>query len=161
MILGIDPGASGAMAWMEEDGSLIAIEDMPSIQVKVGKGMRTRVSAAMLANLVRFRIPTMAYVEKVGAMPGQGTASMFAFGYSAGLVEGVLAGLGIPVTHVAPQSWKASSRIPAAKGAARMRAGQLFPGHAGAFARVKDDGRAEAALIALYGYQARHGVAAA
>jgi crossover junction endodeoxyribonuclease RuvC len=161
MIVGIDPGAGGALVWMEEDGSLLAIEDMPGVVVEVGGKRRRRVSAPMLAALLRDIVPTHAYVENVGPMKTDGSAGAFAFGKSAGLIEGVLAGLSIPITLVTPQSWKRASRIPADKGAARLRAAQLFPGFASEFIRVKDDGRAEAALIALYGVQARHGVVAA
>mgnify|MGYP001459887550 CR=1 FL=1 len=152
VILALDPGADGALAWLTTSGELLHVEDMPSIEVKVGKTKRRRVSGALLVDLLRTRGPVAhAFVERVGAMPGQGTASMFAFGYAAGLIEGALAGCGIPMTFVAPQTWKASLRLPPDKGAARMRACQVWPRLAAKFARVKDDGRAEAALIGLHG----------
>ena len=152
MILGIDPGSRGAIAVID-GGLLIDVHDMPSVEVAVGKTKRTRVSAGLLADVLRRQGLTHAFVEQVGAMPGQGTSSMFAFGKSAGIVEGVLAGLGIPITLVTPQSWKKAMRLVADKDAARQRAVQLFPERAEWFRRVKDDGRAEAAMIALYGWQ--------
>jgi crossover junction endodeoxyribonuclease RuvC len=151
MILGIDPGAHGALAWLSPTGELLAVEDMPAAPVTIGGKDRMRVSAPMLAALIRDLMPTAAYVEKVGAMPGQGTASMFSFGFSAGLIDGVLAGLEIPVTYVTPQTWKKAAGLTSDKSAVRLRAAQLFPDMAKHFARVKDDGRAEAALIARYG----------
>lgn len=151
MILGIDPGASGALAWLSPSGELLAVEDMPHVVVTVSGKDRKRISAPMLADLIRETMPTAAFVEKVGAMPGQGTASMFSFGFSAGLVDGVLAGLGVPVTYVTPQAWKRAAGLNSDKSAVRLRAAQLFPDMARHFARVKDDGRAEAALIARYG----------
>jgi len=152
MILGIDPGASGALAWLDDAGMLLAVEDMPAVMVLVGSKERRRVSSQMLAALIRDTMPTRAYVERVGAMPGQGTASMFSFGFSAGLVDGVLAGLAIPVTYVQPATWKkAAGLVGGDKGAARLRAAQLYPEQAAMFARVRDDGRAEAALIASFG----------
>ena len=54
---------------------------------------------------------------------------------------------------VTPQLWKKAMRLVADKDAARQRAVQLFPERAEWFRRVKDDGRAEAAMIALYGWQ--------
>ena len=52
----------------------------------------------MLAAEIRVcRAPDSAIIEKVGAMPGQGVSSMFQFGRSVGMVEGVLAALQIPV----------------------------------------------------------------
>jgi crossover junction endodeoxyribonuclease RuvC len=76
---------------------------------------------------------------------------MFAFGRAAGLLEGALAGLGIPVTLVTPQEWQKGMRVIGGKDGARARAAELWPGQAGLFARVKDDGRADAALMASYG----------
>jgi crossover junction endodeoxyribonuclease RuvC len=151
MILGIDPGAAGAIAWLSLTGELLAVEDMPAAHVLIGTKARLRVSAPMLAALIRETMPTAAFVEKVGAMPGQGTASMFSFGFSAGLVDGVLDGLGIPTTYVTPQSWKKAAGLTSDKSAVRLRAAQLWPDMARHFARVKDDGRAEAALIARFG----------
>ena len=57
----------------------------------------------------------------------------------------------IPLTMVAPLKWKRALGVPADKDGARARASQLLPAHAGLWCRVKDDGRAEAALIAYYG----------
>jgi crossover junction endodeoxyribonuclease RuvC len=93
----------------------------------------------------------VAYVERVAARPGQGVASMFGFGVSYGLLRGVLTAKLIPVTLVTPQEWKRGTRTPAAKDAARARASEVFPGHAGLWALKKHDGRAEAALIAHFG----------
>jgi crossover junction endodeoxyribonuclease RuvC len=90
-------------------------------------------------------------VERVAARPGQGVASMFGFGVSYGLLRGVLTAKLIPVTLVTPQEWKRGTRTPAAKDAARARASEVFPGYADFWARKKDDGRAEAALIAHFG----------
>lgn len=157
MIVAIDPGATGAIAWLSDAGDLLAIEDMPSMEILVGGKKRTRVSAAGLADLIGSigdRRPRSAFVEKVGAMPGQGTASMFSFGYSAGLAEGVLAGLGVPVEFLTPQAWKKNIGL-ADKAAARMRAGQQWPEMAKLFARKKDEGRAEAALMGLAGIRLR------
>jgi crossover junction endodeoxyribonuclease RuvC len=94
---------------------------------------------------------TTAVVEQVGAMPGQGVSSMFAFGQAYGMVLGVLAGLYIPVRTVTPASWKRAMKLNTGKDAARAEAARRWPQQAGEFRRVKDDGKAEAALIALWG----------
>lgn len=155
MIVGIDPGADGALAWLDATGQLLAIEDMPGVAVTVSGKQRKRISPQMLAALLRDLAPTYAYVEQVGAMPGQGTASMFSFGKAAGFVEGVLSGLSIPYEMVTPQAWKKAAKLTSDKGACRMRAAQLYPGFASMFSRVKDDGRAEAVLIARHGVLGR------
>jgi crossover junction endodeoxyribonuclease RuvC len=68
-----------------------------------------------------------------------------------GIVLGIVAALELPMTVVQPVQWKRALSVPAAKDAARARASQLIPGAAGYWTRRKDDGRAEAALIALWG----------
>ncbi len=156
MILGLDPGASGALALLSDTGALLEIADTPNVKVN-GK---TRISAPLLAKLIRAWSPTRAVVELVGAMPGQGVSSTFAFGYSAGMLEGVLAMGGVPVTFVRPADWKRAMHVTADKGSSRLMAQRLWPNHAGHFARVKDHGRSEAALLALYGlkFQRSEGV---
>jgi crossover junction endodeoxyribonuclease RuvC len=150
MIVGIDCGAHGAIALMTDNGFLVSVYDMPSIDLKVGKTVRRRVSAAGVADLIRKLGPTQAIVEQVGGMPGQ--SSMFAFGQAAGIVEGVLATLGVSTTFVTPMAWKRFVGLSTAdKGLARQKALQLFPGAADRLSRVKDSDRAEAILIAWYG----------
>jgi Holliday junction resolvasome RuvABC endonuclease subunit len=145
MILGIDPGISGALAWVSDDGHLICTSDMPVIEV-LGK---KKVSASMLVSLIEARMPTRAVIEDVGAMPGNGAVSMFGFGYSAGILIGVCAALKIPATLYRPARWKRAAGVPADKGAARQMAQRFWPGSRD-FDRVKDDGRAEAALMARW-----------
>lgn len=154
MILGIDPGLHGAIAWLTDHGHLIEVRDLP-----VANGaLMPSVLAAWLRE--EGRQPLHAFVERVAARPGAGVSGMFNFGRGYGQIEGVLATLGVAVTLVTPAKWKATLRVPADKSASRQRAAQLWPGLAGTFARVKDDGRAEAAMIGLYGANTLHGVAA-
>jgi crossover junction endodeoxyribonuclease RuvC len=153
VIMGVDVGAGGAIV-VRWPGAT-EIHDMPCDTLRIGKKDRRRVSAARLASLFTAyhtaEIEMHVFVEQVSAMPGQGVTSMFTFGRAAGLVEGVCAARSIPVTLVSPVTWKRVMGCPAGKDGARARACQLLPELADRFARVKDDGRAEAALIALYG----------
>lgn len=150
-ILGVDPGASGALAILDTQTNALEILDMPVVEVKRGTRMVRQVSAPLLADILTNKDISHAIVEKVGAMPGQGVSSMFAFGRAAGVIEGVLAGLRIAITLVTPQEWQKGMRVVGGKDGSRSRATQVFPNEAGLFARKKDDGRADAALIAAYG----------
>ena len=151
-VLGIDPGAGGALAFFDTETGDVDIVDMPTVEIKRGQRFVRHVSAPLLADILRGRNDiSEAFVEKVGAMPGQGVASMFAFGRAAGVIEGVLAGLEIPITHVPPQEWIKAMRVVGGKDGSRQRASQLFSRQAGLFARKKDDGRSDAALLAAYG----------
>jgi crossover junction endodeoxyribonuclease RuvC len=154
LLIGFDPGISGAFCVLYDDGSIAEVLDMPVVEVSAAGGRRKRIAPQILAEHIvtwNSRARNLrAVVERVGAMPGQGVSSMFTFGHGAGLVEGVLAGLKVPTTLVAPNVWKRALRLPADKGAARMRAMQEWPGCAGLFSRVRDSDRAEAALLALW-----------
>jgi crossover junction endodeoxyribonuclease RuvC len=146
-ILGIDPGATGALVLLE---NILPIEwtAMPTIKI----GTATRVNAAALTDFIASCCCTHVYVEAVHAMPGQGVTSMFNFGHSCGTVMGVLGAMGLPHTMITPQSWKkASGLIGTDKDAARARAIQLWPKWRELDKKGKGQALADAALIALYG----------
>lgn len=150
-ILGVDPGATGALAMLDTGLDALVVCDMPSVLIKVGKHHRRQISEYWLADTLRVYQPDCAWIERVHALPRQGVTSSFSFGLSYGLARGVLAALGIPVQLVTPQEWKRSFRLGPDKAEARVIASRLFPANAGSFCRAKDDGRAEAALLALFG----------
>jgi crossover junction endodeoxyribonuclease RuvC len=150
VILAIDPGASGALAFFNPETGMLDVEDMPTLEVKRGNKIKREISPQMLAGIIASRKPDRAIIELVGAMPGQGVTSMFAFGKSYGLCIGICSGLQIPVEHVTPQKWKKAVGAREGKDGNRMRAAEVFPGYAHLFRRVKDDGRADAALIAFW-----------
>lgn len=151
LILGIDPGITGAIAWLR-DGTLDRVEDMPVAEIKVGKGFRKRLVPALLATMLDLPNISHVFLEEVASRPGEGAVGAFSFGCGFGMIQGVLATLCLPYTLVRPQAWKTAMRVPADKGSAIARACREFPAMASKFARVKDDGRAEASLIALYGF---------
>ncbi|NHN85889.1 hypothetical protein GOB93_14735 [Acetobacter musti] len=149
-IAAIDPGKTGAIAILSDRGDLIEVLDMPTAPVTVSGKIRHIVSAPLLATMLRAHDPAEVWLERVGARPAEGAVGAFAFGRGVGVIEGVTAALGKPLSLVTPAEWKRATRTPANKDSARARAMQLFPTAADQFKRVKDDGRAEAALIGLY-----------
>ena len=151
--IGIDPGALGAIALLDK-GKLVDVVDMPFVNKKRGERTVKHVDAVLLAlALERLGPFSFAAVEQVGSRPGEGVSSSFAFGRATGVIEGVLAAARIPIIWGAPQVWKRESKIRGDKSVSRGKAIELWPAHAHLFARAKDDGRAEAALIGLWGYK--------
>lgn len=142
--VGIDPGLHGAIALLDGPGMLVAVHDMPTVDKLV--------SAQELNLLEGWRIGDFGTVviEDVHSMPKQGVASSFNFGVSKGIVIGVFAASNRPIRYVSPGKWKRALSLGASKDAARRRAQELWPEQAHLFSRVKDDGRAEAALIAYW-----------
>lgn len=151
-ICGIDPGLDGAIALIDTDLMKLAVDDMPVNELKIGRSMKRRVSALGLARDLEALGPIdHVFVEKVGAMPGQGVTSMFSFGYSAGMVEGVLAALRVPYSYLTPQQWQQIARVSGGKDGSREKASRLFPCDADLFMRKKDNGRSDAVCIAYAG----------
>lgn len=150
VILGVDPGLSGAVAFLDTDtGALVGCWDMPHAD-----GL---VLAPRLAAIVGQFEVAAAWVERAQSMPGQGVSSTHRYGAAWGTVLGVVGALRIPLHHISPAVWKRAAGLSKDKGASRRRAVELWPEHAEAFARVKDDGRAEAALIARHGWLTTRG----
>lgn len=149
IVLGIDPGINGGLAVMAH-GVLWGAQPLPT----VGDGTSRMVSGQILIDILDEHGPDLAVIERVGAMPGQGVSSMFRFGRSVGIVEGVLAAMRVRIQWVAPTVWKRGLGLPADKEAARQRALETFPECAGCFRRKADHGPAEAALLALWGHRA-------
>jgi crossover junction endodeoxyribonuclease RuvC len=155
IILGIDIGLCGGIATLTSDGDLIDCEDMPCL--RDGPHGRPTVNAPLLARIIAVSSASHAYVELINARPGEGPVGAFSFGRSRGCIEGVLGAREVPMTLIMPQVWKREVGIPpgaaGAKNAARAEAIRRWPSKAYMFARARDDGRAEAALIAVAGLQ--------
>lgn len=154
-ILGVDPGLSGALTLYDTKTAEIEIRDMPVHRLVRGGKAKTEIDLYGVANILdgwNGRIKT-AYVERVASSPQMGTSSAFAFGRAAGIVLGALAAHFIAIEEVPPVTWRRAVGIKsqAGKDTSRALASALFPRFSGQFARVKDDGRAEATLIAVYG----------
>lgn len=149
IVMSIDPGLSGAIA-VFEGGALLCVIDTPTHELSRNKKTKRQISAVALAAIFREYKPSHVVVEKVSAMPGQGVTSMFSFGRSFGLIEGILAAFEIPATYVMPSVWTKGIGRGAGKDASRARACELYPSHQKQFARVKDDGRADAVLIGTW-----------
>jgi crossover junction endodeoxyribonuclease RuvC len=148
--LGIDVGLNGAIA-LVVDGELISVVDMPTVTLDRNGKAKRQVSVPELVDIIKTFDPNEAYVEKVFAMAGQGVTSVFSFGRSLGVVEGVLTTLKIKTTLMTPQTWQKGLGMTGGKDGSRARAMELFPEQTALFKRVKDDGRSDAALIALWG----------
>ncbi len=136
--VGIDPGAKGAFAVLDDGAVDVLPLDMDAF------------TAAM-----RRLDPknTRVVLEHVSAMPGQGVVSMFSFGTGWGRIMGVLEALRIPYELVKPQKWKKAFSVTSDKNSSIAVAKRLFPGidlRRTERSHKDDDGLAEALLMAEY-----------
>lgn len=151
IIVGADPGASGAFAKLDPIAHTIEIFDMPTFIIKPGAKAKTVLDHAAMGYILDDDRIVHLYIEEVNARVGEGVVSSFSFGSRFGAILGCCGGLKVPVTQVRPAKWKSELKVPADKDSARFRASQYFPSCASAWKLKKHDGRAEAALIAFYG----------
>jgi crossover junction endodeoxyribonuclease RuvC len=149
IVIAIDPGLSGALAVFTDD-LLVAVIDTPTHSLTRNNKTKRQISASGLAAIFREYKPVHVVVEKVSAMPGQGVTSMFSFGRSLGVIEGILAAFEYPATYVPATTWTKGIGRRLGKDGSRARACELYPSHQKSFARVKDDGRADAVLIGAW-----------
>lgn len=151
IVAGIDPGKTGALAILHPDGSA-EFFDVPRIKLK-GKDVPAwsewRRSWALALDMAS---PDLVVIEDVSARPGQGVTSMFTFGRTLGFAHALAIACGASVQTVTPNVWKAKmGLINSGKGASREKACTFYPSTVSSLGRVKDDGRAEALLLAHYG----------
>ena len=150
MIIGIDPGLSGAVCVLDGD-SVILLDDIPTVTFSSGR-TKNRVDGALLADILReYGGARLAVVERVSSRPGEGVSSAFSFGYTSGVILGVLGALKIPVVTPSPVTWKNAMKLGKDKDLSRARALEMFPSMSDKLKRKMDHNRAEALLLAVWG----------
>ena len=99
--IGIDPGASGAIA-------LITQTEVKALEFSSATlhGYREQI----IEWNQEYEIQG-AGLEKVHAMPGQGVTSMFSFGQRYGELIGLAVALQLPITLVTPKEWQSLLKI--------------------------------------------------
>jgi len=152
IIVGIDPGVSGAISVMENK-KVVEVFDMPTMID--GKKNKKQVNGSQVTNIIKEKLndgkEIVAVIEHVNAMPGQGVTSMFNFGQSFGVIKGICAALSIPIYFIRPTKWKKYfNLIKTNKDASRTKVIQIYPEISSQLSRKKDSNRADAILIARY-----------
>ena len=154
LIIGIDPGISGSICFLQE-GKIIDVIEMPTMID--GKKNKRQVNGAQIFNEISKRIKGIdkqdirVVIEQVSAMPGQGVTSMFNFGQSFGILKGICSAMRLPMYFIRPAKWKKYfNLINAEKDASRTRAIEIFPYFSNELAKKKDTNKAEAILIASF-----------
>lgn len=152
VIVGIDPGRTGALAAIDDRGRLLAVADMPPrLAGAPMDGWLLWVGMA-LHDFRPMADEPVVFVEQPFAMPNQSSSSTGAQFAAYGAILGALGALGLEVHTVTPSEWKRAVGVTADKRSSLNLARQLWPDDADRwFKLAKHDGRAEACLIALHG----------
>ena len=157
LIIGIDPGISGSICFLE-DGKILDVIDMPTMSE--GKKNKRQVNGSQIFNEISKRVhkdtnqDIRVVIEQVSAMPGQGVTSMFNFGQSFGILKGICSAMQLPMYFVRPAKWKKYfNLINSEKDASRTRAIEIFPYFSEQLSKKKDANKADAILIASFYYE--------
>jgi len=144
MIIGIDPGKSGAITCIDDSGVIVE-------QIRLNETDHD--IAEQLSGFVRYRNGCFAYIERASSMPKQGVSSTFKFGKSFGFLLGLLAAFKIPYQMVAPGTWQRAMGCLSRgdKNVTKAMAQQLFPNEKIIHAN------ADSILIAEYGRRLKQG----
>jgi crossover junction endodeoxyribonuclease RuvC len=131
LIIGIDPGISGSICFLQ-DGKIVDVVEMPTMTE--GKKNKKQVNGSQIVNEILEKIKELdkreikVVIEQVSAMPGQGVTSMFNFGQSFGILKGICSSMQLPMYFVRPAKWKKYfNLINSEKDASRTRAIEIFP----------------------------------
>jgi len=156
LIIGIDPGISGAICFFE-DGQVKEIIDMPVMAE--GKKNKRQINGPQTYNEILTRISKfrkkdiIVVIEQVSAMPGQGVTSMFNFGQSFGVLKGICSAMQLSMFFIRPAKWKKYfGLIKTEKEASRTKVIEIFPYISSKLSRKKDSNKADAVLIASFFY---------
>ena len=157
LIIGIDPGISGSICFLQ-DGKILNVIEMPTMTE--GKKNKKQVNGSQIYNEICKIINNIekqnirVVIEQVSAMPGQGVTSMFNFGQSFGILKGISSAMQLPVYFVRPAKWKKYfNLINSEKDASRTRAIEIFPYFSSQLSKKKDSNKADAILIASFYYE--------
>ncbi len=157
LIIGIDPGISGSICFLQ-DGKILDVIEMPTMIE--GKKNKKQVNGSQIYNEICKRINKIEkqeiriVIEQVSAMPGQGVTSMFNFGQSFGILKGISSAMQLPMYFVRPAKWKKYfNLINSEKDASRTRAIEIFPYFSSQLSKKKDSNKADAILIASFHHE--------
>ena len=157
-IIGIDPGTAPTVCRvLFESGAKPEVDFWDEREtanlITVGGKQRRECSAPLMAGILSQCHPAAVFLERVNVRPGEGVVSAFRFGRAVGICECACLAAGYRLETVLPQAWRKALKVPEGKDGSRSMAGQLAPHLAHYFHKVKDHDKAEAFLLAWYGFR--------
>ena len=142
--VGIDPGSTGAIAFLGENEEFLAIIDYPGSSSELWM---------VLQDLKAIQV-NLAILEQVHSMPKQGVATTFKFGTNFGIWQMACSAMEWPTELITPQRWRkildSSVPLKPEKEDLRQYALRKWPEASNYLKRKKDHGRAEAMIMSMY-----------
>lgn len=143
IILGVDPGVSGALAFLStEQLDFVGVYDMPILDGDI--------NPHMLHRIIGDHEPDVAMIERSHPHPKEGVNSVWRYASAFTTAVVVTKLLVVPMIFVSPAKWKKSMALTKDKEQSRARAIETFPACSDQFKLKKHHNRAEAAMLAFY-----------
>lgn len=148
IIIGVDPGISGGIAIITTAGECLLCEPLPIVR----DGSLAWVDGGRMQSLL---IDTLqgrgarALIERAQPMPKQGSASGFNYGVGFGSLLSIFQARHIAIELISSSRWKGAMGLTSKKTLSLDKARLLYPSVD--LPKAKDEGRAEALLLAHYG----------
>lgn len=155
LYLGIDPGATGAVAAIHN--GRVTVFDMPLSSQPIGGTVIDDDDVIALARMLAMLGPRRTMLELTWGVRGQGGSSQYKFGDSACAIRIALKAAGLAVETVSAMKWTTALRVGSDKSRHVAEAIKLFPADAhlftprrGVVTLEQGKGRADATLIAEF-----------
>ena len=150
MIVGVDPGQTGALVLLESDGTFVTAAPMPGFGAEPSAADFEALLEAMGTNRDLF-----VAIEEPFANNRASSIAQLNQGIGFGILLGVVGALGYRHERIKPAQWKRDLGLPMSKDLtyaqkkknSRIWASRLWPAEADRWAKTNSDGIAEAALI--------------
>lgn len=126
--IGIDPGKSGGIAVLNDDGNVVEVVKMPDNESELLEFLQCYESSKP-SGLIDALPPNRAVLEFVRSSPQMGVRSAFTFGQGYGSLRMALCAAKISYEEVTPQKWQGAMgcRTRGDKNVTKRTAQQLFP----------------------------------
>lgn len=158
LIIGCDPGLTGAISVLDHHGVLLAVEDLPTCAISQAgpkAKVKRKIDARALKDLLRRVAPAdeaaMFAMEDMQLLGGSSVQTMGALAHTRGILEAVAILCDLTMAYVTPQAWKRLYGLGSDKGECLRLARDLYPG--APIHLAKHHNRAESLLIARWAFR--------
>lgn len=152
--VGVDPGATGAMCVLNAQAEVLVLDRLPTIKARRSRNILNHSSImGYLSSLKYYGTVVTIYVEDIWAQPTQGVKAAFTYGYCYAQLLTAIETSGLPLNFVKPAEWQKMFSVPRGKPGSITIVKQMYPDLSDIFRPKNSHNKAEALLIARYGWE--------
>lgn len=104
--IGIDPGKTGGIVVLSNNGKLISKHLVPTVGKDIDVNEFANIFIKIIKDAEVTGVNLHAGVEEVHAIFGSAASATFSFGRCVGLIDGIIRALNIPSSKIQPKVWQ-------------------------------------------------------